>query len=78
MCPRALRYDTAMTDKHDLPEHQDPPKPQRGNAEIHRERAAAKLRENLLRRKQQARARRAGAADETNGLPAAKKDESSE
>ncbi len=39
-------------------------------------RAAKKLRENLARRKQQARARRAGEADETNGLPAAKTDES--
>jgi hypothetical protein len=40
-------------------------------------RAAQKLRENLMRRKQQARARRAGQADETDGLPAAKLDESS-
>ncbi|NWJ24850.1 hypothetical protein BJG94_19640 [Rhizobium sp. Td3] len=40
-------------------------------------RAAKKLRENLQRRKQQARARRAGDADETDGLPAAKSDESS-
>jgi len=40
-------------------------------------RAAAKLRENLLRRKTQARARRAGEADSTEGLPAAKTDESS-
>jgi len=44
--------------------------------------AAAKLRENLMRRKGQARARRAGDADETQGLPAAgrsaaKTDESS-
>ena len=39
--------------------------------------AAAKLRENLMRRKTQARARRAGAADEAQGLPAAKTDESS-
>ncbi|HEX2146499.1 MAG TPA: hypothetical protein VHG11_02465 [Pseudorhizobium sp.] len=39
-------------------------------------RAAEKLRENLLRRKTQARARRSGAADEAEGLPAAKKDES--
>ncbi|CAD7034085.1 hypothetical protein REJC140_03272 [Pseudorhizobium endolithicum] len=39
-------------------------------------RAAAKLRENLLRRKAQTRARRSGAADEADGLPAAKKDES--
>lgn len=41
-----------------------------------KERAAKKLRENLARRKHQARARRAGEADETNGLPAAKTDES--
>ncbi|MFB9950098.1 hypothetical protein ACFFP0_14645 [Rhizobium puerariae] len=40
-------------------------------------RAAAKLRENLMRRKSQARARRAGEADSTDGLPAAKTDESS-
>lgn len=40
-------------------------------------RAAAKLRENLMRRKTQARARRAGEADATEGLPAAKTDESS-
>jgi hypothetical protein len=39
--------------------------------------AAANLRENLMRRKSQARARRAGAADEAQGLPAAKTDESS-
>jgi len=39
--------------------------------------SAAKLRENLMRRKAQARARRAGEADETQGLPAAKTDESS-
>ncbi|MGV8938272.1 MAG: hypothetical protein ACOH2J_14205 [Allorhizobium sp.] len=35
-------------------------------------RAAQKLKENLLRRKQQSRARRAGDADEGFGLPAAK------
>ena len=40
-------------------------------------RASAKLRENLQRRKGQARARRAGEADMANGLPAAKTDESS-
>lgn len=40
-------------------------------------RAAKKLRENLLKRKQQVRARRAGEEDETIGLPAAKTDESS-
>ncbi|MGO4566512.1 hypothetical protein AB4Z52_15865 [Rhizobium sp. 2YAF20] len=45
-------------------------------AERRRDRAAAKLRENLSRRKQQVRARRAGQADETDGLPAAKMDES--
>ncbi|RWX76941.1 hypothetical protein EPK99_14860 [Neorhizobium lilium] len=39
--------------------------------------SAAKLRENLMRRKSQARARRAGEPDETQGLPAAKTDESS-
>ncbi|KAA0701324.1 hypothetical protein DTW90_06025 [Neorhizobium sp. P12A] len=45
-------------------------------ADRRRERAAQKLRENLARRKQQVRARRAGQADETDGLPAAKMDES--
>lgn len=39
-------------------------------------RAAKKLRENLARRKQQLRARRAGDEDETIGLPAAKTNES--
>lgn len=39
-------------------------------------RAAQKLRENLQRRKQQSRARRSGAEDQTIGLPAAKTDES--
>ncbi|MGF0539071.1 hypothetical protein ACQQ2Q_13835 [Agrobacterium sp. ES01] len=37
-----------------------------------RARVASKLKENLLRRKQQMRARRAGDADEAEGLPAAK------
>jgi hypothetical protein len=45
-------------------------------AEARRERLAKNLRDNLQRRKQQMRARRAGAADETSGLPAAKSDES--
>ena len=45
-------------------------------AERRAQRLAKSLRENLQRRKQQARARRAGDADETVGLPAAKKDES--
>ncbi len=40
-------------------------------AEERKARAAQKLRENLMRRKQQSRARRKGAADETDGLPAA-------
>ncbi|MGZ2374902.1 hypothetical protein FB009_11316 [Sinorhizobium medicae] len=45
-------------------------------AEAKRQRLAKNLRDNLQRRKQQMRARRAGAADETSGLPAAKTDES--
>ena len=45
-------------------------------AKLRRERAAEKLRENLSRHKQQTRARRSGQADETDGLPAAKMDES--
>ncbi|MCP8895368.1 hypothetical protein KYK29_10525 [Shinella daejeonensis] len=48
----------------------------RTEAEVRAERLARTLRDNLQRRKQQARARRAGDADETFGLPAAKKDES--
>lgn len=52
----------------------------RTEAEIRAERLAKTLRDNLQRRKQQARARRARAADEATGLPgapsAAKKDES--
>ena len=47
-------------------------------AEARKARAAKTLRDNLLRRKQQGRARRAGAADETSGLPAAKTDQSAE
>jgi len=45
-------------------------------AEARRQRLAKNLRDNLQRRKQQARARRSGEADETSGLPAAKTDES--
>lgn len=45
-------------------------------ADERKARAAAKLRENLMRRKSQARSRRAGDADETDGLPAVKSDES--
>ena len=48
----------------------------RARAEERKARLAKTLRDNLSRRKQQARARRAGAADETEGLPAAKSDES--
>ncbi|KQS80995.1 hypothetical protein ASG25_05665 [Rhizobium sp. Leaf384] len=40
-------------------------------AQARRERAARTLRENLQRRKQQGRARRAGDADDGVGLPAA-------
>lgn len=40
--------------------------------QLRRERAAAKLRENLARRKQQSRARRAGEAEDGVGLPAAR------
>jgi hypothetical protein len=43
----------------------------RTEAEIRAERLAKTLRDNLQRRKQQARARRAGAADEGSGLAAA-------
>ena len=50
-------------------------KPAVSESDRRRARAAAKLKENLSRRKQQVRARRAGEADETDGLPAAKMDE---
>jgi hypothetical protein len=49
---------------------------QLAQAEQRKARAAQKLRENLMRRKAQLRARRAGEADMTDGLPAAKTDES--
>ena len=42
-------------------------------ADMRRLRAAQKLRENLMRRKQQQRSRRSGLADEAEGLPAAAK-----
>ncbi|WP_429812907.1 hypothetical protein [Ensifer sp. B1-9] len=45
-------------------------------ADLKKARLARNLRDNLQRRKQQMRARRSGAADEANGLPAAKTDES--
>ncbi|WP_137128936.1 hypothetical protein [Rhizobium sp. FY34] len=50
---------------------------QMAETEQRKARAAQKLRDNLMRRKSQARARRAGEADLTDGLPAAKTDESS-
>lgn len=52
------------------------PRPQPTETELRKAREARKLRENLMRRKQQARARRAGEADLTDGLPAAKTNES--
>ncbi|MBP1879075.1 hypothetical protein A6R70_08855 [Agrobacterium rubi] len=66
-----------QADKAEHPSGQNGPGDQAKRQEAERKaRAAKKLRENLARRKQQARARRAGEADETNGLPAAKTDES--
>jgi hypothetical protein len=49
---------------------------QLAQTEQRKARAAQTLRDNLMRRKAQARARRAGEADMTDGLPAAKTDES--
>ncbi len=64
-------------DKTGLPAGQGGPGERAKRQEAERKaRAAKKLRENLARRKHQARARRAGEADETIGLPAAKTDES--
>ena len=45
-------------------------------ADLKKARLARNLRDNLQRRKQQMRARRAGGPDEASGLPAAKTDES--
>lgn len=63
------------------PGSDDKPKSQqsdevRARADERKARLAKTLRDNLARRKQQSRARRSGAADETDGLPAAKTDES--
>lgn len=73
-----------MDDYHDISPEQPGAQAQSGPGEKAKQReaerkarAAKKLRENLARRKQQSRARRAGDADETIGLPAAKTDESS-
>lgn len=77
-----LRYGDSMEENEDQNDGDLPPKPARSRAteaerqaQARRERAARTLRENLLRRKQQGRARRAGAADETSGLPAAPSEE---
>ncbi|TRL42964.1 hypothetical protein [Rhizobium straminoryzae] len=59
------------------PQNQDQRRHQPTETELRTARAAQKLRENLMRRKQQARARRSGQADLTEGLPAARADESS-
>jgi hypothetical protein len=69
-----FRYEGHMTS----PDDPNPSSTQRQKteAELRQMRAAQKLRENLQRRKQQARARRAGEADMTDGLPAAQSDES--
>ena len=77
-----MRYGGSMNKEEDENSGNQPPKPARPRAteaerqaQARRERAARTLRENLLRRKQQGRARRAGAADETSGLPAAPSEE---
>lgn len=44
----------------------------KSTAQIRKDRLAEQLRVNLQRRKQQVRARRGGAMDETAGLPASK------
>ncbi len=73
-----LRYGSVMEEDKDNTDGDLPVKAPRSRAmeaerqaQARRERAAKTLRENLLRRKQQGRARRAGAEDETSGLPAA-------
>jgi hypothetical protein len=82
-----FRYQGAMSDDQKIPENkefstaaaksqpvvaQSAGKPQQLTEADHRRlRAAKKLKENLQRRKQQQRARRAGEADDTDGLPAA-------
>ncbi|WP_438750283.1 hypothetical protein [Pararhizobium sp. O133] len=83
-----MRYFSTMQDDNDqtrdnaAPEgrggHLEPGHEAERQAEARRLRAAKTLRDNLLRRKQQGRARRSGAADETSGLPAVKTDESAE
>ncbi|SMC87525.1 hypothetical protein [Rhizobium sp. RU36D] len=59
-----------MTDE-SVPAAASPVMAQPTEAERRRLRQAQKLRENLQRRKQQLRSRRAGDADETEGLPGA-------
>ncbi len=81
-----LRYWTAMQQKEEPIDKSKPVLSDddgmsaevRRRAEERKARAAKTLRDNLMRRKQQGRARRAGAADETSGLPAAKTDESAD
>ena len=70
-----IRYGTMMTEMKDR-NASGGAGTQKTEAERRAERLAKTLRDNLARRKQQARARRAGAADEATGLPAAKRDES--
>jgi hypothetical protein len=78
-----LRYQGAMNEDEHIDEAKSvvtaeagaalkPAKPDLSESDRRRARAAAKLKENLSRRKQQVRARRAGEADDTDGLPAAK------
>ena len=68
---KAIADDTGPGEARDRVK-QDGGKPKLSAAEEQRRlRVAAKLRENLARRKQQARARRAGEAEDGEGLPAA-------
>lgn len=86
LCVFALLFYVLFMNDNDQPKSPEEPEEaavepqlkrgQRGEAE-RKLRAAAKLRENLQRRKQQSRSRRAGEQDVTIGLPAAKTDESS-
>ena len=79
----ALQADATAAENRIEPEHRGqlsdvarkrgkPKLPQNDPTLQRKARAAQKLKENLLRRKQQSRARRAGDADEGFGLPAAK------
>ena len=70
-CGQGFGYEKSMSGKDGTKDGKT-----RSEAELRTEGLARTLRENLQRRKQQARARRAGDADQATGLPAAKKDES--